>query len=82
MLVRTKTSQSVDDLTGVVGFSHGTSYRILTDDLNMSSFTQYSVPCILTQDQPDYRMSISDDLINSADHKPTYLNRIITGDET
>ncbi|KAJ4442516.1 hypothetical protein ANN_04103 [Periplaneta americana] len=42
----------------------------------------HSVPRILSQDQRDDRMTICGDLISSADGDPTFLNRIITGDET
>ena len=80
--VRTNRFQSVDDLAAAVGVNHGASYKILTDDLNMSHVTQHSVPHILTQDQHDDSMMIYGDLISSADDDPTFLNRIITGDET
>jgi hypothetical protein len=70
----------VDEIAA--GISHGTCHRILSDDLNMSRVTQSSVPRVLTQDQCDDRMSICGDLINSADKDGTFLNRIITGDET
>ena len=82
MLVRANHSQSVDDLAAAVGDNHGTCYKILTDGLNMSRVTQHSVPRILTQYQYDDRTTICGDLINSADNDPTFLNRIITGDET
>ncbi|KAJ4437672.1 hypothetical protein ANN_17817 [Periplaneta americana] len=81
-LVRANCSQSVDDIEATVGVSHGTCYKILSDDLNMSRVTQHSVPRILSQDQRDDRMTICGDLISSADDEPTFLNRIITGDET
>ncbi|KAJ4442695.1 hypothetical protein ANN_04284 [Periplaneta americana] len=81
-LVRANRSQSVYDIAATVGVSHGTCYKILSDDLNMSRVTQHSVPRILSQDQCDDRMTICGDLINSADDDPTFLNRIITGDET
>ncbi|KAJ4427289.1 hypothetical protein ANN_24907 [Periplaneta americana] len=42
----------------------------------------HSMPRILSQDQRDDRMTICGDLISSADDDPTFLNRIITGDET
>ncbi|KAJ4431822.1 hypothetical protein ANN_20427 [Periplaneta americana] len=80
-LVRANRSQSVDDIAATVGVSHGTCYKILSDDLNMSRVTQHSVPRILSQDQRDDRMTICGDLISSADDDPTFLNRI-TGDET
>jgi hypothetical protein len=48
----------------------------------MSHFTQYIVPRVLTQAQRDNRMSICGDLIDNTDKDVTFLNRIITGDET
>ena len=82
MLVRTKRSQSVDDLAAAVGVSHGACYKILADDLNVSCVTQHSVPRILMQDQCDDRMTICGDVIRSVDDDPTFLNQILTGDET
>ena len=81
MLMRARRSQLVDDLETVVGVSHGTYYKILADDLNMSRVTKHSVPRILTQDQRDVRLEICGDLISSADDEPTFLKRIITGGE-
>jgi hypothetical protein len=40
---------------------------------------QHSVPCVLTQDQRDDRMTIWGHLINSTDKDGTFLNQIITG---
>ena len=70
--------QSVEDLTVAVGICHGTCYKILTDDLNMSRVTLHTVPCIMKQDQRDDSMTICGDLISSANDDPTFLNRIIT----
>ena len=78
MLVRANRSQLVDNLASAVGVSHGTCYKILTDDLNMSHVTQHTVQRILLQDQYDDHMMIWGDLI-SADDDPTFLKRIITG---
>ena len=74
MLVRANRSQSVHDLAACVRVSHGTFYKILTDDLNMSRVTQHSVPRILTQDQRDDCMAICGDLISNADHDPIFHN--------
>jgi hypothetical protein len=90
MLVNANHSQTVDEITAAAaaaaaaaaGISHGTCHRILSNDLNMSRVTQHSVPRVLTQDQHDDRMSICGDLIDSVDKDGTFLNRIITGDET
>ena len=70
MLVRTNRSQSMDDHAAAVRVSHGTCYKILTEDLNMSRVTQHSVPRILTQDQRDDLMTICGDLISSTEDDP------------
>ena len=49
-LVNANCSQTVDDLAAAVGVNHGTCYKILTDNLNMSRVNLQSVPRILTQD--------------------------------
>jgi hypothetical protein len=82
-LVCANRSITVDEIAAAVaaGISHGTCYKILSDDLNMSCVTQHSIPRVLTQDQRDDCMSICGDLIDSADKDGTFLNRIMTGDE-
>ena len=70
------------NLIEAVGISHGTYYKILTDDLNMSYVTQHSVPHILMQDQCDDHVTIYGDLISSADNDLIFRNRIITEDKT
>jgi hypothetical protein len=72
----------VDEVAATARISHGTCHKILSDDLNLSRVTEHSVPHILTQDQHDDHMTICGDLIDSADKDGTFLNRIITGDET
>jgi hypothetical protein len=62
--------------------SHDTCHEILSDDLNISRVTLYNVPHVLMQSQRDYRMSTCGDLIDGADKNRTFLNQIITGDET
>ncbi|PSN50231.1 hypothetical protein C0J52_07790 [Blattella germanica] len=52
-LVRACRSQSVDDIAAAVRVSHGTCYKILSDDLTMFHVTQHSVSRILSQDQQD-----------------------------
>lgn len=82
-LVHANRSQMVDEITAAAaGISHGACHKIPSDDLNMSCVTHHSVPCVLTQDHHDNRMSICGDLIDSADKDGMFLNQIITGDET
>jgi predicted transcriptional regulator len=65
MLVHANRSRTVDEIAAEAGISHGTCHKILSDDLNMSHVTKHSVPCVLTEDQRDNRMSICCDLIDS-----------------
>jgi hypothetical protein len=81
-VVRASCSQTVDEIAAAAGISHGTCHKILSDDLNMSRVTQHSVPRVGMQDQHDDHMSICGDLIDSADKDGTFLNWIVTGDET
>jgi hypothetical protein len=82
-LACTNSFQIVDEIAAAAaGISHGTCHKILSDDLNKAHVTQHSVPPTLTQDQRDDRKSICGHLIDSADKDGTFLNRIITGDET
>ena len=73
ILVRANRSQSVDNLAAAVGVSHGTCYKILTDDLSMSVLPS-SMPCFLTRDHCDDRMTICGDLTSSADDDHAFLN--------
>jgi hypothetical protein len=81
-LVRANHFQMVDEFAAAAGISHGIFHKILSDDPNMSRVTQHGVPPILMQDQHDDRLSICSDLYDSADKDVTFLNHIITGDET
>jgi hypothetical protein len=56
--------------------------KILSDDRKMSRVTKHSVPRLLKQHQRDDRTSICGNVNFSADKDGTFLNRIITGDET
>jgi hypothetical protein len=81
-ILRANRSQMVDEIAAAAGVSHVTCHKILSYELTMCRVTQHSVPCVLVQDQRDDRMSICSDLIDSGDKDGTFLNRIITRDET
>jgi hypothetical protein len=62
-LVHANRFQTVNEIAGAAGISHGTCHKILPGDLNMSHLNQHSVPRVLRQEQRDDRMSICCDLI-------------------
>jgi hypothetical protein len=70
MLVRANSSQTVNE-AAAAGISYGTCHKILFDILNKSRVTQHSVPCALTQDRSNDRMSTCADLIAAADKDGT-----------
>jgi hypothetical protein len=73
-LVRSNSSQTVDEIGAAAGTSHGSCHKILSDDLNMSHVTHHSVPRV---HQRDDSMSICGDPIVSAEKYGTFLNHII-----
>jgi hypothetical protein len=73
-------SQGANKVTAA-GISHGTCHKVLIT-WSYSIITQHDVPCVLTHDQYGDRMSTCGDLINRAHKDGTFLNQIITGDET
>jgi hypothetical protein len=80
---RSRTVDEVATAEAAAGVSsHGTCHKIMSDDLNMFRVAQHSVPRFLTGAQREDRMITCGDLIDSADKYGTFLNRIITGDET
>jgi hypothetical protein len=56
--------------------------QFLSYDLNTSCVTQHGVPRVMMQDKRDDCMSTCGDVIDSADKDLTFLNQIISGDET
>ena len=66
-IMRCDRKKSVDQTASEVGISVGSCHSILHDVLNMSRICQHSVPQMLTPQRKGIQMSISDDLIHTAD---------------
>jgi hypothetical protein len=73
-------SQIVDEITATAGTSHCTCYKILM------TWTCLLLPSTVFHaswhNQCDNRTSICNDLTDNADKDVTFLNQIITGEET
>jgi hypothetical protein len=80
-LVHANHSKMIDEVAAAE-ISNGTCHKLLSDDLNMSRVSHYSVPCVLMQDQRGDHMSTCGHLIDSTGKDGTFLNWIITGDKT
>ena len=62
---------TIDEVSMLVGISHGTCHKILTEDLEMQRV-----------DQKQQRLDICLDLRENAANDPIFLSNVITGDET
>jgi hypothetical protein len=82
-VVHANCSRTVNEVAAAAAAEiiHGICHIILSDDLNMSRVTQYSVPFILMQGQHDGCMSTCGDVIDSAVKDGMLLNQIMTGNE-
>jgi len=65
-----------------VGISHGSIHAILSDDLKMRRVSAKFVPMQLTTDQMECRMMVAGNLFEKSTQDPTFLTKIVTGDES
>ncbi|XP_035214798.1 protein GVQW3-like [Stegodyphus dumicola] len=79
--VRVSRQQTICQIAESVGISEATHHRILTKDLNMHRVCQHVIPHMLNVDQKGIRMEMPGDLISTVDKDPSFLGRIVTGDE-
>jgi len=69
-------------MAAIVNVSYGTVQTILTCDLNMHCVAAKFVPRLLTPKQKERRLTICQELRQRAVDDPTFMSRIITGDES
>jgi len=74
--------RTIHDLCEEVGIGYGSCQRILTEQLNMHRISAKVVPRVLTHDQKDSRVAISQELKETVINDPTLLLNGITGDES
>ena len=70
------------ELEREVGISHGSIHAILSDDLKMRRVSAKFVPRQLTTDQMECRMKVAGELFEKSTQDPTFLTKIVTGDES
>jgi len=81
-IIREDCRRTIDEVSMLVGISHGTCHKILTDDLKMRCVTSKFVPRILSVDQKQQWLDVCLDLKENAANNPSFLSNVITGDET
>jgi hypothetical protein len=73
---------TIKDIATVVNVSYGTVQTILTCDLNMHRIAAKFVPRLLTPEQKEHRVAICQELRQRAVDDPSFMSRVITGDES
>ena len=80
-IIRADRYLTIREVAEEVRIAFGTCQKLLTEDLRMRSVTAKFVPCLLTAEQKDDRMSICTDLSDRAQNDPNFMSSVITGDE-
>ena len=73
---------TVRELAEEVEISKDSAHAILRDDLNMHRVAAKFVPKLLSAEQKELRLAVAQDLLDTANTDPEFLNTIITGDES
>lgn len=81
-LVRSDRRLTVRMIGEQLGLTHTTVHQILTNDLEMRKICAKMVPKILSQDQKDNRRDRCLDFLEQIENDPSFLERVITGDES
>ena len=74
--------RTIDEVSMLVGISHGTCHKILTEDLNMRRVASKFVPRFLSVDQKQQRLDICLDLKENSANDTSFLSNVITDKET
>jgi len=81
-IIREDCRRTIDEVSMLVGISHGTYHKILTEDLKMRRVASKFVPRLLSVDQKQHRIDVCLDLKENAANDPSFLSNVITGDKT
>jgi len=81
-VIRGNPRLSVREVADEVGISIGSCHQMFTAKLQMCRVSAKFVPLLLTDDQKENRVDISQELLANANGNENFLKNIITGDET
>ncbi|GFT52137.1 HTH_48 domain-containing protein [Nephila pilipes] len=73
---------TVREIEEEVGVNKDSAHVILREDLNMNRVAAKFVPKLLSPEQKDLRFDVEQDLLDTANTYPGFLNTVITGDES
>ena len=81
-VIRGNRRLTVQEVADEVGISIGSCHQILTEKHQMHHISAKFVPRLLTDDQKENHVEISQELLANANGNENFLKKIITGDET
>jgi len=81
-LVHEDRRRTIKDIATIINVSYGTVQTILTCDLNMHHVAAKFVPRLLTPEQKEHRVAICQELHQCALDDPSFMSRVINGDES
>ncbi|XP_076056351.1 protein GVQW3-like [Oratosquilla oratoria] len=70
---------TIREIAGDVGISTFSAHSIVTEDLAMKRVAAKLVPKLLTSEQKQLRVEVSQDMLDSTNSDPDFMNTIITG---
>lgn len=81
-LVRQDSRITIREISAILSLPFGTVHAILASTLHLHQVAHKFVPRLLTPEHKQYRFQICEDLSDQAQNDPTFMSRIITGDES
>ena len=80
-IIREDRCHTIDEVSMLVGISHGIYHKILTENLKMRHVASKFVPILLSVDQKQQQLDVCLDFKENATNDPSFLSNVITGDE-
>ena len=81
-LVHEDYQRTIKDIAAIINVSYGAVQAILTCDLNMHCVAGKFVSRLLTPEQKEHRVAICQELRQRALDDPSFMSRVIIGDES
>ncbi|GFT21250.1 HTH_48 domain-containing protein, partial [Nephila pilipes] len=81
-LVMANRRLTVREIAEEVGVSKDSAHAILREDLSMNQVATKFVPKLLSPEQNYLRFDVAQDLLDTANTDPGFMNTVITGDES
>jgi predicted DNA-binding protein YlxM (UPF0122 family) len=81
-VIRGNRRLSVREVADEVGIIRGSCHEMFTEKLKMHRVSEKFLPHLLTEEQKENRVEISQELLANTNDNENFLKNVITGDET